>query len=183
MAYFKRIFYIFLFIIFFYCIKSFGYESFVINGVTKTCATIPTDYEYTCVWYRPADGYFYMMQCTKPYYFEYDNPNGDTDIISYPLTGGQKLNYRYARCKENNILSWSTRVSDTNKSSFVNSISLSYNNLTILYSTTDLEVLNSTTNTYSPLYTLPESYANLPYFLNSAEDIAYGEQDLIIMPR
>lgn len=29
----------------------------------------------------------------------------------------------------------------------------------------------------------PESYANLPYFLNSVDDIALGEQDLIIMPR
>lgn len=31
--------------------------------------------------------------------------------------------------------------------------------------------------------TPPESYENYPYFLNSPEDIATGNEDLVIMPR
>ena len=177
----KIILLILLFVLFLLLCNSKVYAtiSFQYNGKTYTCPDLPaSDFDYQIVFFRYAN--------SKTYYFNfyetnvipldyYSNYNGN----SYALVhSGSSIRFRGSLSVNGG--SWSV---STNGSPIAVTITEGVQPSNIVYANYNVDLVNYSTNVSTRVYTLPENYDNLPYFLNSDEDIALGEQDLIIMPR
>lgn len=184
---------IFLFFLFIWNNVVLGY-TFEYNNQTYTVPDPAYQYDYYCyvIVKNRNLSYFEInyFTCTQPirYYYNisgssfiglYNAPSNYNSYSCHTTSYGQELN------------SWkSTNKVDNTNNQRTNGWGLtSTYNITFLEANQPVYQYNSTAYNSSPtneLYTPPvppEDYDILPYFLNSDEDIAIGNQDLIIMPR
>lgn len=159
-------------------------------------------YPYNCIFVQysstnSSTARVYVCQSNLPIYFTtpvgYTTTNASLVTSVVPYVSGRNLNCYFRSVNDCTKTSAYFQVTDkpvSTKGMLATSISpVSSSPIEIISANHDIFMYvdnrSSGTDYNNPttLYSLPESYSNYPYFLNSDEDIAQGDKDLIIMPR